>query len=85
MQILANQQKMSLQNMMFIICQDLNYCLNVYQLLFAVLNGEYEEVKTRRDEIGKSEESHGSYAHIIMMNASYKFCVKYNLLQINLK
>ena len=60
MQILANQQKMSLQNMMFIICQDLNHCLNVYQLLFAVLNGEYEEVKTRGDEKGKSEESHSS-------------------------
>ena len=61
MQILANQQKMSLQNMMFIICQDLNHFLNVYQLLFAVLNGEYEEVKTRAgDEKGKSEESHSS-------------------------
>ena len=60
MQNLANPQTTSLQNMMFIICQDLNYNLNVYQLLFSILNGEYEEVKTRGDEKGKSEESHGS-------------------------
>ena len=60
MQILANQQKMSLQNItntMFIICQDQNYCLNVYQIKFAELLNMKTQGKKRGRKSKTQEKS----------------------------